>query len=131
MKKRGKAFVIYVSQAIHIPPSPLTHSVSLLTPFTPIPTPLDWTPGEHGIHITFPSPSNPSRRLSATYLPEIATEQGWTREETIKSAIQKAGYRGRVDVGDKVWESLEVKVYGSVKAGAGWAEYERWKSEGR
>lgn len=112
--------------------------VSLLTPMTPISDPLGWTPGVHGIHISFPHPSthpySPSsllshttghgaRSLSATYLPEVCLDQGWTREECVKSAIQKAGYRGKVEVGDKVWKSLKVKVYGSVKGKCTWDEY--------
>jgi AMMECR1 domain-containing protein len=95
----------------------------------PIADPLDWTIGQHGIHLTFPHPSDPARTLSATYLPEIAEEQGWTKQATVLSAIQKAGYRGRVEVGDKVWKSLEMRVYGSVKAGATWAQYLAWKGE--
>lgn len=109
--------------------SHLSCAVSLLTPFTPIPDPLAWVPGIHGIHITFPHPSHPSRTLSATYLPEIAPEQGWTREEAILSAIQKAGYRGHVRVGDEVWKSLKVRVYQSEKAGCDWAGYVKWKGQ--
>ncbi|WVQ79800.1 hypothetical protein IAT38_001900 [Cryptococcus sp. DSM 104549] len=105
----------------------LSCNVSLLTPMTPISDPLAWTPGEHGIHITFPHPTSPSRTLSATYLPEICPEQGWSKEQTVLSAIAKAGHRGKVAVGDKVWQSLKVKVYGSVKAGATWEEYVAWK----
>jgi AMMECR1 domain-containing protein len=86
----------------------------------------------HGIQISFPSPSSSSgtraRRLSATYLPEIASDQGWSQEETILSAIQKAGYRGRVVVGDEVWRSLEVGVYESSKAKLDWAEFEAWRA---
>ncbi|WWD16273.1 hypothetical protein CI109_100699 [Kwoniella shandongensis] len=108
----------------------LSCNVSLLTPFTPIPDPLAWTPGIHGIHLTFPSPTTPTRTLSATYLPEICPDQGWSREETVLSAVQKAGYRGKVKVGDKVWESLKVKVYGSEKSSTDWEEFAKWK-EGR
>ena len=123
---------------IHIHRESLTYSVSLLTPMTPIPDPLGWTPGIHGIHISFPHPSTHSyspsallshttghgaRSLSATYLPEVCLDQGWSREECVKSAIQKAGYRGKVEVGDKVWKSLKVKVYGSVKGKCTWEEY--------
>lgn len=101
--------------------------MSLLTPFTPVSDPLDWTPGQHGIHITFPDPSSPKRNLSATYLPEIATDQGWSRQETILSAIQKAGYNRPVKVGDEVWRSIKTRVYESSKAGCTWDEYVAWK----
>lgn len=66
--------------------------------------------------------------MSATYLPEIATDQGWSREETILSAIQKAGYRGHVQVGDAVWRSLEVGVYESSKSKLDWVEFEAWRA---
>ncbi|RSH93730.1 hypothetical protein EHS25_006378 [Saitozyma podzolica] len=105
----------------------LSCSVSLLTPFTPIPHPLDWTPGLHGIHLTFPSPLSPSRTLSATYLPEICPDQGWTKEETVLSAIAKAGYRQPVVVGDEVWRSLKVKVYGSSKGASSYRDFETFK----
>ncbi|WVN86345.1 uncharacterized protein L203_101508 [Cryptococcus depauperatus CBS 7841] len=101
--------------------------VSLLTPLIPISDPLDWTPGIHGIHITFPHPSGHSQVYSATYLPHVCPEQGWTREETVLSAISKAGFRGKVVVGDKVWQSLKVKIYGSVKEPVTWQDYVEWK----
>lgn len=103
----------------------LSVGVSLLTPFTPVATPLSWTPGVHGIHITFPHPST-GRSLNATYLPDVVPEQGWTREEAVKSLIAKAGYRGSVTVGDAVWSSIKMKVYEGVKAKASYEEYTAW-----
>ena len=44
------------------------------------------------------------------------------------SAIQKAGYRGTVRVGDEVWRSLKVRVYCSEKVGATWEEYVAWRA---
>ena len=41
----------------------------------------------------------------------------------MKSAIAKAGYADSVEVGDGVWRTLSVKIYGSVKAGADYGEY--------
>ena len=101
-----------------------------MTPFKPIPDPLAWIPGTHGIHITFPHPLSPHRTMSATYLPEICPDQGWTKEETIKSAISKAGYRGTVRVGDDLWKSLKVRVYESEKAMITWEGYKRFREEG-
>ena len=123
-----------LSQTVHTDPAAqrasLTPSVSLLSPFTPIPSPLDWTPGFHGIHISFPHPQphGHSRTLSATYLPEVTPEQGWTREEALISAIRKAGWHGRVSVGDEVWGSLRVRRYGSDKAGCGYRDWVDWKA---
>ncbi|KAL1405785.1 hypothetical protein Q8F55_007461 [Vanrija albida] len=106
----------------------LSVGVSLLTPFTPVATPLSWTPGVHGIHITFPHPST-GRTLNATYLPDVIPEQGWTREEAVKSLVAKAGYRGTVAVGDALWQSIKMKVYEGVKAKATYEEYTAWASK--
>lgn len=45
------------------------------------------------------------------------------------SAIKKAGYRGRVKVGDEVWKSLKTKVYESEKAEVDWDGYNEWLEE--
>lgn len=67
--------------------------VSLLINFEACADALDWTPGIHGIRITFPHPTSPSRRrLSATYLPDVCTDQGWTKEQCLESLMRKAGY---------------------------------------
>lgn len=104
-------------------------SVSLLTPFTAVADPLAWTPGKHGIHISFRHPRS-GRKLSATYLPDVVTEQGWSKEEAILSLIHKAGYAGAVEVGDEVWNSLQLKVYESCKAHADYKEYKEWVANG-
>jgi AMMECR1 domain-containing protein len=70
-------------------------SVSLLTDFEDVNDPFDWTVGEHGIHIHFGDPAGQrgGKTLSATYLPDVASEQGWDKTETLDSAMRKAGYR--------------------------------------
>jgi AMMECR1 domain-containing protein len=96
---------------------------------TPAPNPLAWTLGTHGIHITF---SHASRRYSGTYLPEVPPAQGWTKEETILSLIRKAGYRGKVNVGDEedeIWGGIRLQTYESRKVKRNWAQFERWKAE--
>ena len=35
---------------------------------------------------------------SATYLPEVAFEQGWTQERTVESLVRKAGFNGVISV---------------------------------
>ncbi|KAL6782525.1 hypothetical protein ACKKBG_A07130 [Auxenochlorella protothecoides x Auxenochlorella symbiontica] len=53
----------------------------------------DWVPGVHGIIIEFACPLTGGTR-SATFLPEIAQQEGWTRVQTIDQLISKAGARG-------------------------------------
>ncbi|QDZ20700.1 hypothetical protein A3770_04p32180 [Chloropicon primus] len=68
-------------------------TVSLLTNFEKGLQWDDWEVGTHGMIIEFEDPNNPAGySYSATYLPEVAHEQGWTREECIDSLISKAGY---------------------------------------
>jgi len=72
----------------------LSCTVSLLTDFEPCSEPFDWTLENHGIRISF---TVNNRRYSGTYLPHVATEQGWTKMETLESLARKAGYRGQID----------------------------------
>lgn len=61
--------------------------ISLLSPITEIDSLDDFRIGEHGIILT-------KGRARAVYLPEVAVEQGWTREETLTSLCHKAGLPG-------------------------------------
>jgi len=58
--------------------------VSVLTPPRPVASWKDFQVGEQGIIL-----SKDGRR--AVFLPEVAPEQGWTREETLTHLAQKAG----------------------------------------
>ena len=100
---------------------PITNcSVSLLINFETCADPLDWTRGVHGIRIAFPHPQSPSRRrLSATYLPDVCTDQGWTKDECLESLMRKAGYdpssRGSKDGGWRSVQGLKVERYRALK----------------
>ena len=50
--------------------------------------------GTHGLIINFVEPGTGMRR-SATYLPEIAHREGWTKRYTLESLILKSGYNVR------------------------------------
>jgi AMMECR1 domain-containing protein len=113
---------------IPTPSNPSSCSVSLLTPFEPARDPLDWTLGTHGIHITFHDPSS-GRRYSGTYLPDVAVEQGWTKEEAVRSLVRKAGWRGEVQVGGELWRGIEMRTYRSEKCKRDWGDYVAWKGE--
>eukprot|EP01103_Thecamoeba_quadrilineata_P011677 TRINITY_DN2833_c0_g1_i2.p1 TRINITY_DN2833_c0_g1~~TRINITY_DN2833_c0_g1_i2.p1 ORF type:complete len:230 (+),score=24.16 TRINITY_DN2833_c0_g1_i2:58-747(+) len=67
----------------------LSCTVSLLYDFEPILDCYGWNIGEHGVQIEFHDKLNKKR--SATYLPEVALEQGWDQKQTLSHLIQKAG----------------------------------------
>lgn len=80
----------------------------------------DWTVGKHGISIKFSSARG--KRFSATYLPEVASEQGWDVPETLESLVRKAGYRGPVNA--QLLESIKLTRYQSQKTSLTYAEYQ-------
>lgn len=83
--------------------------VTLLGPLEPISDPMDWEIGLHGLRAQFPG------GYSSTYLPEVAQEQGWDRQETIESLAEKAGAPSVRGV--KLWR------YSGLKANLTYAEY--------
>jgi uncharacterized protein (TIGR00296 family) len=70
-------------------------TVSILVDYETANNYLDWEVGKHGIIIEFTDPSYNSRR-SATYLPEVAAHEGWTKLEAIDSLMCKSGYNGAI-----------------------------------
>jgi AMMECR1 domain-containing protein len=103
--------------------------VSLLLEFEKCKDSYDWEVGKHGITIDF---IVNSRSYGATYLPEVAPEQGrihihsdfapgWNQDETLVSLIEKAGFKGKVT--DSIVESLQVERYQSSKASLLFSEY--------
>jgi len=125
--------------------------VSLLTDFEDASSYLDWTIGVHGIYIAFPHPSllntssssseSPSpfssssylprltskQSFTATYLPDVIPEQGWTKVEAIDSAIHKAGWTGRIT--EDIRRSVKLRRYQSRKCVVGWDEYVQWRNK--
>jgi len=124
--------------------------VSLLTDFEDASSYLDWTVGIHGIYISFPQPSLlsaasdrseapsplssstyvPTRSslkhsFTATYLPFVASEQGWTKIETIDSAIRKAGWNGRIT--EDIRRSVKLRRYQSRACSVTWEDYAQWR----
>ncbi|KAL7751466.1 hypothetical protein RI367_002924 [Sorochytrium milnesiophthora] len=105
----------------------LTCSVSLLVHFEEAADYLDWEVGKHGLWISFRDPSNPKLKRTATYLPEVAAEQGWTKVEAIDSLLQKGGFHGRVT--DAMRKSIKLTRYQSDKCSATYDEYAAWRME--
>ncbi|CAI2182140.1 13016_t:CDS:2 [Funneliformis geosporum] len=99
--------------------SHLTCGVSLLTNFEDAEDYLDWEIGVHGIWMEFVDDHN--RRRTATFLPEVAEEQGWTKEETIDSCLRKSGFNGRIT--DRIRSRIVLTRYQSVKCIITYQEY--------
>lgn len=123
--------------------------ISLLTHFEDAPTYLDWTIGKHGIYISFPDPAlyptsrsssnTPSpfssssflprfasrRTLTATYLPDVIPEQGWSKIEAVESAIRKAGWSGSIT--EDTRRSVKLRRYQSAKCIVGWNDFVQWR----
>ena len=91
----------------------LTVCISLLGDFEECLRWDDWEIGKHGIRILYNS------RYSATFLPEVAKEQQWTKRQTIDALLEKGGYN------DKTWNEnlLKVTRYKSKKHSMTYAEY--------
>lgn len=51
---------------------------------------------------------------TATYLPEVMKEQGWTKQEAIDSLLRKGGYRGKITK-DYCLSSIVLTRYQSEK----------------
>lgn len=87
---------------------------------------MDWTLGKHGLRISF---TNHGRRHGATYLPDVAREQGWTKEETLISLMRKAGWSGSSSSWQKTWRDGrgELVTYEGKQVGLQYAEWKAWR----
>lgn len=84
----------------------------------------DWDIGIHGIIIDF---RYGGEAYSATYLPEVAEEQGWNHRQAVESLVRKAGVH-QSPCPNEVWSSISVTRYRSSKAAMTYAEYKKWIS---
>ncbi|KAF9897883.1 AMME syndrome candidate protein 1 protein, partial [Lobosporangium transversale] len=80
---------------------------------------VDMPAGTHGIWIEFRDTNG--RKRTATYLPEVAKEQKWTKEKAIESLLRKGGFRGTIT--KDVLDGIILTRYQSQKAGMTYAEY--------
>ena len=92
----------------------LNVGISLLHTFEKAKNSLDWEVGKHGIDINIDG-------YSATFLPEVASEQNWTKEETLKHLVRKAGYSGKFD--KSTIDRIRLERYQSSKCKATYDEY--------
>lgn len=93
---------------------------------------MDWEVGKHGIEIEFTEDgiiddgagsggSGSGRVYRGTFLPNVATEQGWDQLKTLEALCRKSGYH-------KGFESVKenfilIRRYQSIKFGIDYAEF--------
>lgn len=97
-------------------------SVSLLTHFEEANGYLDWELGVHGIRIEFFNDGGSKR--TATFLPEVAPEQGWNQIQTIDALLRKGGFKGSIN--SAVRESISLTRYQSEKLTVSYKDYQKW-----
>ncbi len=100
----------------------LNCEVSLLVEFEKAKSPIDWVVGTHGIDIDFKDKNG--ENYSATFLPEVAEEEGWDQKTTLQYLIRKAGYRGSLE---SVFNNIEVTRYQSIKKTISYDDYQKMK----
>ena len=83
----------------------------------------EWQVGKHGIEIEF---EVSDRMYRGTFLPEVAEEQGWNHETTLKYLIKKAGYHGNHK---EVLAGVKVTTYESRKMKLSYKEYLELKNK--
>jgi len=98
--------------------------VSLLVDFEDGADYLDWTIGLHGIWIEFVNENGRSK--TATYLPQVAQEQGWTKLQAIDSLLRKGGYVAPID--DATRKAIKLTRYKSSKCEVSYADYLAWRA---
>nr|XP_009943547.1 PREDICTED: AMME syndrome candidate gene 1 protein [Opisthocomus hoazin] len=94
-------------------------SVSLLTNFEDVCDYMDWEVGVHGIRIEFINEKGSKR--TATYLPEVAKEQGWDHIQTIDSLLRKGGYKAPIT--NEFRKTIKLTRYRSEKMTMSYTEY--------
>ncbi|KAG5003895.1 hypothetical protein JHK82_027904 [Glycine max] len=69
------------------------------------------------------------RWCSATYLPEVAANEGWTKTEAVDSLIRKAGYNGPIT--DELRMQIQLTRYQSTLFTMHYSEYVSYVKERR
>jgi len=93
-------------------------SVSLLVEYEDAAHCYDWEVGKHGIIIEL---EHSGQTYSATYLPEVAAEQRWSKEECILSLLLKSGFKKSVS--QAVLQCVKLTRYQSSKCSVTYEQY--------
>ena len=100
----------------------LNCEVSLLIKFEKVENVMDWEVGTHGIDIEFED--NKGNSFSSTFLPEVASDEGWDQRTTLKYLVQKAGYTGSLD---KIIKNIRLTRYQSIIKTISYNQYKKMK----
>jgi AMMECR1 domain-containing protein len=84
---------------------------------------MDWEIGVHGLRVNF---TYHHKRYSSCYLPDVAVEQGWAKEECLVSLMRKAGWMGKREKWRDVSDLKLVRYQGKAES-VEWEEYKRWR----
>jgi uncharacterized protein (TIGR00296 family) len=98
----------------------LTCGVSLLVNFVPGKAWDDWDVGTHGIVLRFESRGE---SFKAVFLPEVASEQGWTKRETVDALAKKSGFKGKID--QELLSNMKIETFVSSKCELSFDEWQR------
>ncbi|GAA5874185.1 hypothetical protein JCM16303_005765 [Sporobolomyces ruberrimus] len=131
-------YVQFPNPALSFPPSTSSSSTpsSASTPSTSSTEALNSTTSYRSLSslpqlsLSLPRSSNPNRLktvLHATFLPDVAGEQGWSKVDAVNAAIRKAGYKGSVT--EELRKSCKVSRYQSKKVKVDYDEWIRWRKE--
>jgi len=91
--------------------------------------PKSHTKGQHGIMINFINPEN-GGYCNATFLPEVAGDNNWTKEHTVNELIKKAGYWPNDGVIQPwVYGIIQSQRYQSAMTKMNYREYEKMKMD--
>lgn len=108
-------------------------SITILNNFVAINDPLDWTIGDHGLKVLFRTETG---TYLGTFLPLVAEEQEWDKEETLWNLLRKSGYKGppherTVDFYNELLENKAMKLvrYDGHKVGATFGDYSQFKKK--
>ena len=94
----------------------LNCGISLLVNFEDVKDIYDWEIGKHGIQIEI----DLDRHYRATYLPQVAAEQNWDKQTTLRYLVMKSGCDEEFE---KVADKIKMKRYQSIKIEMTYGEY--------
>ena len=99
----------------------LNCDISLLVNFQKKSDIYDWTIGKDGIIVDF---DLNGRHFNSTFLPEVAEEWGFTKDQTLQELIEKAGCDCKLK---NIKGLIKITTYQSLKIGVSFEEYRDMK----